>query len=55
MMWIKAAPGREAQDILAYVPIYMTQFITKVIQPHSNQTPPALTPFNDFLHHLSFV
>lgn len=54
-MWIKAAPGKEAQGVLADMPIYMTQYISKVIRRHNNQTPPALIPFNDFLHHLSIV
>ena len=55
VMWIKAAPGREAHGVLSYMLIYTTQYISKVIRPHNNQTPPALIPFNDFLHHLSFV
>ena len=48
LMWIKAAQGREAQGFLAYMPIYMTRFISKIIRPHNNQTPSALKPFNDF-------
>ena len=30
MMWIKAAPGREAQGDLAYMPNYMTGWIFMV-------------------------
>lgn len=30
VMWIKPAPGRDAQGVLAYVPIYMTRIISKV-------------------------
>ena len=31
LMWLKAALGREAQGVLVYMLIYVTQFISKVV------------------------
>ena len=57
MMRVKAAPGREAQGILPYIPIYiilwrhrtswgdLTWFLCKVIGPPNNQIPPTLITF----------